>query len=76
MQQKAYKYRVYPTEKQRTFFAKVFGDWITKPDRMLAYKLKRKGEKMAALDIIICALEFVNNLRLKLQAEGEHKNGR
>ena len=31
---------------------------------------------MAALDIIICALEFVNNLRLKLQAEGEHKNGR
>ena len=31
---------------------------------------------MAALDIIICALEIVNNLRLKLQAEGEHKNGR
>lgn len=31
---------------------------------------------MAALDIIICTLEFVNNLRLKLQAEGEHKNGR
>ena len=31
---------------------------------------------MAALDIIICALEFVNNLRLNLQDEGEHKNGR
>ena len=30
---------------------------------------------MAALDIIICALEFVNNLRLNLQDEGEHKNG-
>lgn len=29
---------------------------------------------MAALDIIICALEFVNNLRLNLQDEGEHKN--
>ena len=25
MQQKAYKYRVYPTEEQRTFFAKCFG---------------------------------------------------
>ena len=31
---------------------------------------------MAALDIIICALEFVNNLRLNLQDEGEHKNGK
>ena len=25
MQQKAYKYRVYPTEEQRVFFAKCFG---------------------------------------------------
>lgn len=75
MQQKAYKYRVYPAEKQRTFFAKCLGTGL-QVCRMLAYKLKRKGEKMAALDIIICALEFVNNLRLKLQAEGEHKNGR
>ena len=49
MQQKAYKHRVYPAEKQRTFFAKCLGTGL-QVWRMLAYKLKRKGEKLVVID--------------------------